>query len=162
MNKITIQKEVFELNGEIVKEGRKLDFSAINRAGQKVDFKDLKGSVVISVFPDINTGICDAQTQAIAKLAQKHTNIQFISLTTDDVETINSWCVAKHIENVDIWSDKEQKEFGEVTSTLIKKINKLARGFIITKDQIITGISFKEEIAEDPDYAWLDKQLETL
>ena len=119
----------------------------------------MKNLKVISVFPDINTRVCDAQTQAIAKMANEHKAVNFISVTTDPVDVINEWCAAKELKNVDIWSDSFG-EFGDKTNTLIPKIKKLARGFIIlNKENVIVDMSFKKELSDDPDYELLNKYL---
>ncbi|MCK5946077.1 MAG: redoxin family protein [Mycoplasmataceae bacterium] len=160
MNKITIKKIPFKLKGDIIEKGNTLSFKAINRENKEVSIDTIKGIKVISVFPDINTSVCDEQTRKIGQLASKHKDVKFISVTTDDVETVNKWCLANDIDNVDIWTDSKYGEFGNVTNMLITKIKKLARGFIILdENNKIIDVSAKVELAVAPDYTSVEKLL---
>ena len=158
MNKIKIKGIPFKLNGDVIEKGSTLAFKVVDRNNNDFIFGTQKGITIISVFPDINTRICDEQTQWIAKTAQLNKDIRFISFTKDPVNIINEWCLAKEIENVQIHSDV-YGEFGEATNTLIKRIKKLARGFIVLKDNIIIDICFKKEITKTPEYELLSKYL---
>ncbi|NQZ29192.1 MAG: redoxin family protein [Mycoplasmatales bacterium] len=157
MNKVTLHNEPFELSGMTIEENTKLDFKAEDANGIW-DIKDIKGKKVISLFPDINTGICDVQTQLIANLAKRRTDITFISISTDSVEIQKEWCASKGLENVLIVSDDKYKEFQKLTNLYIPKIDKLIRGFILLDEEnIIRGITLNSELAEDPDYASVDE-----
>ena len=158
MNKITLKRIPFKLKGDVVETGNTLSFSAINRKGKEVSIDKVKGIKVISVFPDINTKVCDAQTRKIGQLTSKYKTIKFISITTDGVDVINDWCLANNVENVDIWSDLKLGEFGDATNMHIKKLKKLARGFIILDDSNkIFNISVKKELNSAPDYSPLEE-----
>lgn len=160
MDKVTIKKVPFKLNGSIIKKGQTLSFKGVNRKNKEIKIEDVKGIKIISIFPDINTRICDAQTQTIARYASQHPEVHFISITMDDVDTINEWCLAKDAGNVDVWSDKKYKDFGTKTNTIIVKLNKLARGFIILdKENKIIDLSINKEIAKDPNYELVEKYL---
>ena len=158
MKKVKIKGIPFKLNGELIEKGSELSFKVVDRENKDFVFGLQKGITIISVFPDINTRICDKQTQWIAKIAPLNKEINFISVTKDSVEVINEWCLAKELENVDIYSDV-YGEFGEATHTLIKRINKLTRGFVVLKDKKIIDISFKKEVADEPNYEMLNKYL---
>ncbi|WKX02358.1 redoxin family protein [Candidatus Mycoplasma mahonii] len=155
MDKVTIKGDEFKLIGELISEGSKLDFKAVNREGKDMNFSDLKGLVIISTFPDITTSVCDDQTQWIAKIAAKHKDIKFLSLTADPVDTINDWCLAHGYNNIDIWTD-QYKEFGNNTNSIIEKIGKLTRGFMIVKNGVIEKMAYKNEIAEEPNYKFVE------
>ena len=158
MNKVTIKKIAFRLIGETIKKNNYLSFKAIDRNDKIISIDDFKGVKIISLFPDIETRICDNQTREIAKYASKYPKINFISITMDTVSKINKWCLASGIDNIHIWSDWKLREFSSKTNTMISKINKLTRGFIILDDKNkIIEVSLNSEIAEDPDYSVLDK-----
>lgn len=159
MNKVKIKFISFKLKGELIKENSTLTFSAINKNGELVSSSDYKGVKIISVYPDINTKVCDLQTQEISKLAFKYPTIQFISISTDDVDKIKEWCAAKGISNIDIWSDLTSGEFGNKTNAYIPKIKKLARGFLIMNDDFVEKVSFKEDMTEMPDFEMLESYL---
>ena len=157
MNKVTLHNEPFELSGMTIEKNTKLSFKAEDKNGIW-NIEDIKGKKVISLFPDINTGICDIQTQEIAKLAQQHKDITFISISTDSVEIQKEWCAAKGLENILIVSDDKYKEFQTKTNAYVPKINKLIRGFILLDEEnVIQEISLNNELVEDPDYTSLDK-----
>lgn len=160
MNKITIKGKSFDLIGSIIEIGNTLNFKAQNLAAKDVDITSLKGLKIISSFPDINTSICDQQTRDILDLAKKYPHLNFISITTDEIDTINKWCGANGFENVQIWSDHKYKDFGHKTNTLIKEIDKLARGFLVL-DQTnkIIASSYETEIAKMPNFDILQKYL---
>lgn len=159
MNKLLIKGQEYKLAGDIINKGMILDFKAVNRENQDVRLADIKGIKVISVFPDINTRVCDMQTLKIAQLSQQAKHINFISISMDAVEVINTWCVAKG-QNVDIWSDLKYKEFASKTNALIPALNKLARGFIVLNEQNeIIDIDFVKELSEMPNFELLNKYL---
>jgi len=158
MNKVKIKGIPFKLNGEIIKKDSNLSFKVIDKNNDDYIFNSQKGITIISVFPAINTKICDKQTQWIAKSASLNKKIRFISITKDDVKTINEWCLAKNLKNVEIFSDL-YGDFSEKTKTLIKRINKLTRGFIVLEGNKIIDISFNKDVASEPDYNLLSKYI---
>ncbi|MCP4336879.1 MAG: redoxin domain-containing protein [Mycoplasma sp.] len=160
MEKIKIKKIPFKLNGTIIEKNTKLEFKAKDKDDKDFFITDIKGKKVISLFPDINTRICDAQTKQIAQMANKYKDITFISISTDSVEIQKKWCAANGLENIIIISDKEYKDFAIKTNTLINKIKKLVRGFILLdENNIIQGISINKEVSSDPDYDVLNTWL---
>ena len=158
MNKVTIKKIPFKLSGETIEKNNKLVFKAEGKDHEDFYIEDIKGMKVISLFPDINTRVCDFQTQEIAKLASQHKDITFISISTDSVEVQKEWCAAKGLENIMIVSDAKYKEFQTKTNAYITKIKKLSRGFILLdEDNIIKEVFFNKEISKDPDYSLLNE-----
>lgn len=159
MNKVSIKGIKFKLIGDIVEKGTKLSFKALNRENKVVNISEITGTKIISVFPDINTRICDMQTVKISQLAAKAPHINFISVSMDSVETINLWCANKLV-NIDIWSDAEYKEFGKSTNTFISMIKKLARGFIVLNDRNeIIDIDFVKELSDMPNFDLIEKYI---
>lgn len=159
MKQVTIKGEIHSLKGELISKGSELKFRAKDASDTVVNSFDYNGYKIISVFPDINTRICDLQTMEISKLAAKWDKVMFISMTTDAIDVINMWCAAKGVHNIEIWSDKELGEFGAKTNALIPSIGKLARGFIIMKGNQIIDLHFKEELSEMPDFDLVEKFL---
>ncbi len=85
MKKVKIYHIPFKLKGPIIERHTKLTFKAEDQNGLW-DIQNIKGKKVISLFPSINTKICDNQTQTIARMAQQHKDINFISISTDSIE----------------------------------------------------------------------------
>ena len=158
MKKVTVFKVRFSLSGETITVGQKLEFKGIDGTGVEFDSTSLKGRKVISIFPDINTSICDMQTIKIAKLAKENQDIEFVSITMDGPEVIKDWCAGKGIDNSRIVSDSKYKEFATKTNVYITKIDKLGRGFILLdENNMITNVLLNDEIAANPDFAKLDE-----
>lgn len=162
MKKVKVKFIPFKLKGELITKNNELIFKAKNIKDQIVDSSNYKGIKVISVFPEITTKVCDLQTMEISKLANKYKNVMFISISMDTVDTIEKWCEAKGVDNIEIWSDRELGEFGDKTNTLIPIVKKLTRGFIVMKDNTIIDTSFKEDISEMPDFEHLEIYLSNM
>lgn len=160
MNKITVKGLPFKLTGEVILVGQKLEFTAVDMEGQDFDTSDIKGIKVISIFPALNTKVCDLQTARIGGWANSHKEVEFISVTMDDTDVIKEWCIAHEFSNITILSDKKYKHFAELTNLYIPKLHKLARGFIILDNENkIIDLSFRHELSEEPDYALVEKYL---
>ncbi|CAM9126325.1 redoxin domain-containing protein [Mycoplasma marinum] len=160
MNKIKIKGIPFKLKGNPITKGEVLKFKAKGTNKKDFELESVKGTKVISIFPDINTSVCDRQTQEIARLANENKNITFISISMDTPETQSKWCAAHNIDNILIVSDEEYKEFADKTNIYITKIKKHARGFILLdENNIIQDMVLNEEIAKDPDFDLLNTWL---
>ena len=161
MRKTKIKLISFKFLGKVIENGVILDFKA--KKIDNTDFKlsNIKGNKIISVFPDINTSICDKQTQKISQLSIKFPKVKFISVSMDSIEKQNDWCAAHNIENILIVSDKEYKDFGKKTNLYIPKIKKLGRALmILNDDNEIIDLSINEEVAAEPNWELIEKYLE--
>lgn len=162
MKQVKIKGEVFNLSGESIALGSQLSFKAKDINNEDFNLSDISGPKIVSIFPDINTRICDLQTIEVSKMAYENPTINFLSITIDDVNVIKEWCSAKGISNLQIVSDKEYGEFASATNLLIVEKNKLARGFILLdSNNIIKDIVLNEEISALPDFnrvnTWISK-----
>ena len=161
MNKITLKQKEYALNGETIEVGTKVECKGEDAAGAKFQSKKIKGPKVISIFPDINTGICDAQTIKISKWSERFPEMQFISITVDSPEIIKNWCAGKGVENSRIISDGKYLDFAKKTNTLIVELKLLSRGFIVLDEKNkVTNVLLNEELAEVPEFDELEKLLE--
>lgn len=162
MKQVKIKGEIFNLSGESIALESQLSFKAKDINNEDFNLSNIDGPKIISIFPDINTRICDLQTIEVSKMAYENPSINFLSITIDDVNVIKEWCSAKGISNLQIVSDKEYGEFAKATNLLIVEKNKLARGFILLdSDNVIKDIVLNEEISALPDFnrvnAWISK-----
>ena len=164
MNQIKFKGVSMNLIGNVDLKSKQLNIKAIDKEGNIKSFLDFKkGIKVLSTFPKLNTSVCDNQTKTIARLAKKHSDVTFISLTMDSVQTIGKWCLAHNLENITILSDKDRKEFSKATNLLIKKLKMLARGFIILdKENNVIDHFYKLEITDEPMYDQLEKALSNI
>ena len=71
---------------------------------------------------------------------------------------ITDLCASKNLDNSRILSDGKYKYFATKTNIYIKKMNKLARSFIILdENNIITNILLNKEIVKKPNFKELEK-----
>lgn len=157
---ITFKSMPVTLFKEPIQVGETLDFSATNPDFS--DFKLVKNDKVkvISLFPSIDTSVCDLQTRKIAELASKFTNIEFISISLDLPPAIKKWCHANSLENLVIVSDYKEREFGKKTGLLINELKLLARGLIVLNEKnIIKYVDICSEVADMPNFDKLESLL---
>ncbi len=153
MKKVTVKGTEYNLKGNPIAVGQKLSFKAKDKANKDFNLSDVKGKKVISAFPALNTRVCDAQTLQITSWSREYKNVQFVSITNDPVEVIRDWCAAHGIDNIMILSDREYKEYANLTNLYVEGWDKLARGFmILDEEDTIQAMSFKDEESADPDY----------
>lgn len=159
ITKIKILK--FKFKGDVVEQGKVLIFKAITSEGKEFISSDLKGTKVISVFPDVNTRICDAQTIKINQLANDHPEIKFISISMDKPSKLKEWCASHGTENMITLSDEEIRDFGIKTNLYIPKLKKLGRGVLVldNKNKIIS-ININKDMAQEPNYSYIEKLIE--
>lgn len=158
MNSTKKYGEVVKFSGEVIKEGSTLEFKAITHEDKDFDIKNIKGTKVISLFPSVNTKICDLQTMEIAKLSAKHPEITFVSISTNTTKDLSEWCIAHGTENIIIVSDLKHKEFATKTNIYIPEFKMLGRGIIILdENNKIVSIKINEDIVDHPDYSAIEK-----
>lgn len=131
-----------------------------------VDFsKDLKGNdkyklAVISVFPSINTSVCDEQTKGIIELSKKHPNVRFISVSVDLPSAIGQWLGMNGADNIEFYSDHRQRTFGEI-GFLIDEIFLLNRGYLILDKQgKVLKVSANSDVHQQIDFNELEQEIQ--
>lgn len=123
-------------------------------------FNSLNKISVISTFPKLNTRICDEQTMHIVQLANKYPQIDFISITNDKTQTIQQWCAAHGLKNVNIYSDKKLQEFAHISKWKLPVLNVFKRGLIVVNNGIITHILLNGDIKKQVNFETLEKILQ--
>lgn len=157
---ITFKSMPVTLFKEPIQVGETLDFSATNPDFS--EFKLFKNDKVkvISLFPSIDTSVCDLQTRKIGELASKFSNVEFISISLDLPPAIKKWCHANSLENLVIVSDYKEREFGKKTGLLINELKLLARGLIILdENNIVKYVDICSEVADMPNFDKLESLL---
>ncbi|MBP9976890.1 MAG: thiol peroxidase [Trichococcus sp.] len=149
---VTLKGEPVEVLGTQPVVGEKAPaFSLYNTEDEKVALDDLRGSVVlISVFPDINTSVCDKQTRKFNETAADIEGLTLLSVSRNTKEELVNWCSANGIDMQMLHDDAG--EFGEAYGLKVPKLgNKLARSvFVIDKDGILSYMEIVPEIATEP------------
>lgn len=117
--------------------------------------KDYAGkTIILSVVPSLDTGICDLQTkrfnQEAAKLGDKAV---VLTVSLDLPFAQKRWCGATGSSNVVMLSDYKHHTFGTDYGLLIKELGLLARAvLIIGPDGKVKYTQLVKEVATEPNY----------
>lgn len=131
------------------------DFAAIDSASKEVHLHDFKGkTVVISVFPSIDTSVCASQEREFNRRATAtHDNVVVVSISKDLPFALSRFCAAEGLKNVHPLSDYRASEFGIKYGFLIKENMLLARGVVVVDTNgKIAYVQYVDDITKEPDY----------
>lgn len=131
------------------------DFTAIGRDSKPVSLSDFKGkTVVLSVFPSIDTGVCAMQTKRFNKEATALSeNVTVLTLSKDLPFALGRFCAAEGIDRIHTLSDYMQSEFGRKYGFLIKENMLLARGVVVINPEgKVVYVEYVKELTTEPDY----------
>ena len=152
---VTLKGEIIEVLGTQPVVGEKAPaFSLYNTKDEKVSLDDLRGSIVlISVFPDINTSVCDKQTRKFNETAANVEGLTLLTVSKNTKEELINWCSASGIDMQMLHDDNG--EFGEAYGLKVPHMgNKMARSvFVIDKEGVLSYMEIVSEIATEPDEA---------
>lgn len=144
------------LLGEQVNVGEQApQFKVVDKNFSPVTLKDFQGqTLLISVVPSLDTGVCSIQTKRFneeaAKLAK---NITVLTISNDLPFAQKRFCDAGKIDNIKVLSDSVWREFGINYGLLIKDMGLLTRAIFVINDQ--GKIVYKElvaNISQHPNY----------
>jgi len=120
---------------------------------QLSDFKDQ--TVLISVVPSLDTGVCSLQTKRFNEEAAKlPKNITILTISNDLPFAQKRFCKVENVDQIKVLSDSVWRNFGESYGLIIKNMGLLTRAIFIIDDQ--GKVKYKElvaNISEHPDYA---------
>jgi thiol peroxidase len=145
------------LLGETINSGDTApDFTLVGQGLAPVSLSDFKGkTVVLSIFPSIDTGVCQAQTRRFNKeAAALSDDIVILTISKDLPFALGRFCAAEGIDKVKTLSDYQYSEFGLKYGFLIKENLLLARGVVvINKEGKVVYSEYVSNVKEEPDYA---------
>jgi thiol peroxidase len=144
------------LIGPELKIGDKVpEFTVLNHSFETVSSKTISGKVrIISVVPQIDTGVCDAQTRRFnEEAANLGGNVKIWTVSVDLPPTQKRWCASAGIDNIEMLSDYRDLDFGQKFGVYVKKYRLLARSvFVIDKDDTIRFVEYLPQVGQHPDY----------
>ena len=120
-----------------------------------VNLTDFKGkTIVLSVFPSIDTDVCAMQTKKFyEKTVELNKDIVILSISKDLPFALNRFCAAEGLEQAITLSDYKTNDFGLKYGFLINELQLLARGVVvIDKNNVIQHIEYVAEMTNEPDY----------
>ncbi|WP_434337143.1 peroxiredoxin [Mesomycoplasma conjunctivae] len=151
----------YKLTTPLIQKGQILNFEVTNTKFETIKLNKFSKKTVISVFPSINTSVCDEQTIMINTIAKKYPNVDFISISLDLPTAIAQWLNINHSENITMYSDYKYRDFGQKTGFLIDEIFLLNRGFIIVDhDGKVIAVEANTNVHDQIDFEKLEQYLQ--
>lgn len=116
---------------------------------------DLPGRKVLSIFPSIGTGVCQASVRKFNELASGLENTTVVNVSVDLPFAFKDFCAAEGLEGVQVGS-AFRSSFGEdygVRLTDTKFEGLLARAVVVVdEDGKVTHAELVPQIGQEPDY----------
>ncbi len=128
------------------------EFELVDRDGKTLSNKDFEGkNLLISVYPDINTSVCDRQTRKFFELASDIKNCDVLNVSNNSLEELNEWCATS---GLDVYMLSAQDEsFQNGFGLWMPEFEVLARSIFVFDDKGILKYSeIVPDMATDPDY----------
>ncbi|AEB07252.1 thiol peroxidase (atypical 2-Cys peroxiredoxin) [Coriobacterium glomerans PW2] len=128
------------------------DFTLTDLSGRDVTLSALRGTVLISTFPDINTKTCSLQTKRFNVEASERDDIDFLSISTNTPDEQRTWCAA---EGVDMTVLSDTGDFGKAYGLLLDEgplAGDLARAVLVVRNGEIVYSEIVQEISDEPNY----------
>jgi thiol peroxidase len=155
-NLVKANDKYITLLGTQVSVGEKApDFKVVDKnflPVQLTDFKDQ--TILISVVPSLDTGVCSIQTKRFNEEAAKlPSNITLLTISNDLPFAQKRFCKVEGVDQIKVLSDSVWRNFGENYGLIIKDMGLLTRAIFIIDNK--GKIQYKElvvNISQHPDY----------
>lgn len=155
-NVITFLGNPMTLLGESVVVGQTApDFKALANNMSPKSLADYpEKTIVISVVPSLDTGVCDLQTRRFNSEATALGNhVQILTISCDLPFAQARWCGAAGVNQLETLSDHYDLSFGYAYGVAIKELRLLARAiFIVGKDRKITYTEIVPEVTSEVNF----------
>jgi len=134
-------------------------FKVVDKNFAPVTLKDFQGqTLLISVVPSLDTGVCSIQTKRFNEEAAKlPKNITILTISNDLPFAQKRFCDVEKVDGIKVLSDSVWREFGASYGLLIKDMGLLTRAIFIINDQ--GKIVYKELVANISQHPNYDKAL---
>lgn len=128
------------------------NFEMRNLDNELISLEDFDNDIILlSVFPDINTSVCDMQTRRFFEDASKYENVSILNVSNNTIEELSNWCATAGID-VAMLSDTEL-DFANAYGLFIPEVGVLARSiFLIDRDKKIVYKEVLSEVTDEPNY----------
>ncbi len=141
------------------------DFKVVDEKFTPVTLADYNGkSVLISVVPSLDTGVCSIQTKHFnEQVAANYPNVAMLTISADLPFAQKRFCKAENIDKLQTLSDSVWRNFGEQYGLIIKDMGLLARAVLVLDAN--HKIIYKElvsNLSKEPDYKAAEKALASL
>lgn len=144
------------LLGDELKVGQQApDFRVVDNSFKPVRLSDFQGkTLMLSIVPSIDTGICSLQTKRFnEEVAKLPDSVQLLTISTDLPFAQKRFCEQEQVNNMAVLSDAVWRDFGSNYGLLIKDMGLLTRAIIIINQQgKVAYLQLVPELAQEPDY----------
>ncbi len=144
------------LLGNQIKVGDKApDFKVVTESFSPVTLSEFKGkSVLISVVPSLDTGVCSIQTKRFNdEVENLPKDVVMLTISNDLPFAQKRFCKTEKVDHIRVLSDSVWRDFGHNYGLLIKDMGLLTRAIIIIDTE--GKLAYKElvaNISQHPDY----------
>lgn len=157
MTTITLQGNPIETVGALPAIGSDAPAFTLTKTDlSDVTLQDFTGkTVVLNIYPSVDTGICAASTRKFNEIASGNANVMVLCVSADLPFAHGRFCGAEGLENVVSLSTFRSPDFGGnygVTITTGPLAGLMSRAVVIVKDGKVTYTEQVPEIAQEPDY----------
>ena len=155
-HKVTFGGKPVTLVGNRCKVGETAPVFTVTDAGlQPVSSDVFHGkTMIISVFPSVDTSVCALQNIRFNREAARlDKDVVILSLSVDLPFAQKRFCAAEHIDNVRVYSDYRDLDFGMKYGFVIDSLRLLARGVVVVdRDDVVRYVEYVPEVTHEPDY----------
>lgn len=155
-NAVTFRGNPLTLIGNELKPGDPApDATVIDQNLNPVNIHSFRGhTLLISVVPSLDTGVCSAQTKRFNEEASKlPESVKVLTISMDLPFAQKRFCGAENIDKIEVLSDHREGAFGQAYGTLVKELRILSRAvFVVDADGIIRYVEYVPEITQHPNY----------
>jgi thiol peroxidase len=142
--------------GELPTVGDKApDFTLVDTDLKEFSLSDLPGKKVLSIFPSIGTGVCQASVRKFNELANDLDGTTVVNVSVDLPFAVKDFCAAEGLENVTVGS-AFRSTFGDdygVRLTDSKFEGLLARAIVVVDEEgTVSYTELVPQIGQEPDY----------
>lgn len=130
-------------------------FKVVDNNFKMVSLADYSGkTLLLSVVPSIDTGICSLQTKRFNdEVTKLPADVVLLTISTDLPFAQKRFCQQEQVEAMAVLSDAVWRDFGSNYGLLIKDMGLLARSIIIIDKQgMVAYQQMVPELAQEPDY----------
>ncbi|MFT5635286.1 MAG: thiol peroxidase [Cognaticolwellia sp.] len=131
------------------------DFKVVTESFSPVTLAEFKHkSVLISVVPSLDTGVCSIQTKRFNdEVANLPEDVVMLTISNDLPFAQKRFCETEKVDSIKVLSDAVWRDFGHNYGLLIKDMGLLTRAiFIIDADGKIAYKELVANISQHPDY----------
>jgi thiol peroxidase len=108
--------------------------------------------VLLSV-PSIDTPVCSIETRRFNEEAARLPGVTVRVISVDLPFAQKRWCGAEGVENLQLFSDHRDLDFGQKYGTAIKENRLLSRAaFVVDRSGRVVHAQYVPEITQEPNY----------